>query len=336
MKPMVITSFPDTEIRERWLAFLDEADMPTCYTSPNYFTDPYVSGKRFAVAAVDNAGEFHAVLTGVTGGTRTVSGLFSRPQIAFRTGSDVAIAAKTLTEGMEAASPSASLIELYSWQKIATVGMSESPSGDATSVVMLDLSKGSDAIFAGFSQTRRNELRKAERQNLLEIKDIETEAELAEMYEIHCDWNRLKGHEPNTFERMRIAVGQRENRRVLIAKADGRVVAGSFYRFVAGGVVEYAANFSRPEHRWLRPNDVLGWHAIQWACESGFTHFSMGGSHLFLRRFGGEIITTYRYRRDKSFLKKHELRERVVSIGVGVYRRLPQGLRSRLSGLMAK
>lgn len=336
MNYLVLNSFPDTAIRKSWNTFVANAELATHYTTPNYFADPYVKGERFAVAAVDDSDNFQAVLTGVKKGDHVTSGLFSRPQISFRKGTDIDKATNALVDGLAAVDPAAKLIDLYSWHKLNAHDMQMKASSDATSVVMLDLKKGSEAIFADFSQTRRNELRKAERQNLLEIKDIETDTELAEMYEIHCEWNRSKGHEPDTFEQMQIAVAQRENRRVFIAKAEGRVVAGSFYRFAPGGVVEYAANFSRPEFQRLRPNDVLGWHAIKWACDGGFSHFSMGGSHLFLRRFGGEVMQTFRYRRDMSFLKKHVMREKAVAIGAGAYRRLPQGFRSRLSGLMAK
>lgn len=334
MKYLIITRFPEGEVAERWQAFLAEAELATHYTSPGYFTDPYIRNERFAVAAVDDNGIFHAVATGVIEAGRISSGMFSRPQLTFRKGADAETAAAVILEGLE--SMDAELIDLYAWRQLSGLNATGSASTDATSVVMLDLTRGADTLFAGFSQTRRNELRKAERQGLIRIKELESEDELAEMYDIHCRWNRLKGHEPDTLEQMRTALGQRDNRRVFIAKADGRVVAGSFYRFVKGGVVEYAANFSLPEFQRLRPNDVIGWHAIRWACEGGFTHFSMGGSHLFLRRFGGEIVRTYRYRVDKSLFKRHELRENVCAIGASAYRRLPQNVRDRVNKILSR
>ncbi len=336
MKYLVIKSFPDSETYSKWDSFLTDADLATHYSTPNYFLDPCVRADRFAVAAVDGEGEFQAVLTGVSNASPLSSELFSRPQIAFRRGIDSGEATRSLIAGVTEAFPAASLIEIFSWNELSAAGFRSSSSTDEMSVVILDLAKGSEAIFAGFSQTRRNEIRKAERSNLLEIKEIETKSETAELYKLHCDWNRTKGHQPDAFEMFQLSIAQRENRRTFIAKVDGNVVAGSFFRFAANGVVEYAANNSKPEFQRLRPNDVLVWHAIKWACESGFTHFSMGGSNLFLRRFGGEIKTTYRYRRDMSIIKKHEIRELAMAAGVGAYRRLPSGVRSRLSGLMAR
>ena len=193
-----------------------------------------------------------------------------------------------------------------------------------------------DALFAGFSQTRRNEIRKALKKDLVEVKELETSEELDQMYAIHVEWCNRKGNPADTFEQMETAVSQRENRRTFIAKTDGKVIAGSFYRFCPGGMVEYAGNSSIPEYQRLRPNDLIGWYAIQWACGEDFTHFSMGGSHLFLRRFGGELIQTYRYRRDHSRLRLHDLREQTWELGLGVYKRLPPDVRANVKKVLVK
>ncbi len=260
--------------------------------------------------------------------------------MVFGEGADRGNAVKALLAGIdELAGDKARLVDIYAWQDISEFAdhdMHSRTSNDETSVVILDLKKGADAIFAGFSQTRRNEIRRAIKQAAVEVKELETDAELAEIYKIHCDWNERKGNEPDTFEKMQTAVDQRDNRRVFIAKTEGKVIAGSFYRFCPGGVVEYAANFSLPEFQKLRPNDLIGWHAIQWACEGGFSHFSMGGSHLFLRRFGGEVMTTYRYRRETGVLRLHDLRETAREFGVAAFQRLPENVQAGVRKVLAK
>ncbi len=339
MKHLILTSLPDEELAARWNAFVTEAPFATHYVTPNYFTDPYICGVRFAVLAVENSGEIAAVLTGVIDGERVVSGMFSRPQMVFGRDFDRSAAVGALVAGVAEVSEVAKLVEIYSWKSVPEFAphlLQMRSSNETTSVVMLDLADGADAIFAKFSQTRRNEIRKAIKQDLVEVKELETDEELAEIYEIHCEWNERKGHTPDTFEQMKIAVSQVENRRVFIAKTNGKVVAGSFYRFCKGGVVEYAANFSMPEFQKLRPNDLIGWHAIQWACDQGFSHFSMGGSHLFLRRFGGEVMQTYRYRRDLSLFKMHDLRENAREFGAQAYRRLPENVRSGVRKILAR
>lgn len=338
MKHIIVTSTPDDRLAKRWNAFLAHAPFATHYVTPNYFTDPYVSGLRFAVIATEDRGKIVAVLTGSHDKGKIVSGMFSRPQMVFRTRTNKANAVLALMAGLDELGGDSALTEIYSWEPLEFNGYAirERISGEDTSVVMLDLAKGSDALFSEFSQTRRNEIRRAEKESVLEIKEPETFVEIEALYRIACDWNARKGNAPDTFAQMQAAIGQRGNRRVFIAKVDGKTIAGSFYRFCPGGVVEYAANFSLPEFQRLRPNDLIGWHAIRWACQNGFSHFSMGGAHLFLRRFGGDIVKTYRYRRDASRFRLNDLRENAREFGIGAYHRLPANLRTSVRRILAR
>ena len=339
MKHIILTSMLDGELADRWNAFALAAPFASHYVTPKYFTDPYIRGSRFAVLAENDNREVAAVLTGVVDDERVISGMFSRPQMVFGRGVDRSRAVAALVNGVNEIDSAADLVEIYSWEpmpQFADHSMQMRPSNETTSVVMIDLADGADAIFAKFSPTRRNEIRKAVKQGLVEVKELETDQELAELYQIHCDWNERKGHSPDSFEQMKTAVSQTENRRVFVAKASGKVIAGSFYRFCPNGVVEYAANFSMPEHQKLRPNDLIGWDAIKWACDGGFSHFSMGGSHLFLRRFGGEVMQTYRYRRDRSLFKMHDLRENAREVGAQAYRRLPENVRNGIRNILAR
>jgi hypothetical protein len=340
MKHIVLTSAPDARLAAKWNAFLADARFATHYVTPNYFIDPYVRGRQFAVLAVDGRSSLTAVATGVIDNESIVSGLLSRPQIAFRDRVDRRQAMAALMAGIdEINAGSQRLIQLHSWEPLtdaAEYDLEEHSSSPENSVVMLDLSIGADAIFKNFSQTRRSEIRKAAREQLVEVKEAETFIEQEALYRIHCDWNARKGNRAGSFEQMKTTIAQRESRRVFIAKVDGKTIAGSFYRSCAGGVVEYAANFSLPEYQKLRPNDLIGWHAIRWACENGFSHFSMGGSHLFLRRFGGEVITTYRYTRDERPFGMHRLKTTVRELGVETYRRLPANVRAGVRRVFAR
>lgn len=339
MNHIILTSMPNADLAKKWNALLADTQFATHYVTPNYFIDPYVLGQRFAVLAVEDDGRIAASATGTFDDKHIVSGLFSRPQMIFRNGINREAAINVLLDGMRQLCESPRSISLYAWQEMQEFidhGMQMRPSNDETSVVMVDLSAGPDAIFANFSQTRRNEIRKALKQANIEIKEVETASELAELYKISCDWNARKGSPGDSFGRMQAAALQRENRRIFIAKTEGKVIAGSFYRFTDGGVVEYAANFSMPEHQKLRPNDLIGWHAIQWACSKGFSHFSMGGSHLFLRRFGGEILKTYRYKWDDGKFHMNDIRVRTREFGVDAYRRLPEKIRTGVRKVFAE
>lgn len=341
MKFIILDQFPDAEIEARWNEFLADAEMATHYSAPDFFIDPFAGGgKRFAILVIDENKSIVAVLTGVEDGNIVESGLAVRPQIAFRRGANCAAAAVAMAEALiQKAATTAELIRFYSWKTIdgfENSGFDRQSDAGQDRIVMLDLSLGAANIFKGFSQTRRNEIRKALKQNVLTIKDLETEDEVAELYAIHLDWNRRKRIQPDSFEDFKSAASQKKHRKIIIAKFDGRVIAGSYYRFCRGGVVEYAANNSLVEFQKYRPNDLIGWRSIEWACGEGFSHYSMGGSHLFLRRFGGYELAVERYQMDRTFFQKHKSREAVRNFLIKSYKAIPVGTRQKIKRLAGK
>ena len=91
--------------------------------------------------------------------------------------------------------------------------------------------------------------------------------------------------------------------------------------------MEYANNSSLEDFLHLRPNDFLVWSALEWACQQGFRRFSLGGSHQFLREFGGQIIPVLRYRVDRTLLRRHDLREASVSVGRALLHKVSRSIR---------
>lgn len=330
----IIKHFPDSEIVQKWETFLTNAELPTHYVTPNYFVDPFFrGGDRFAVLAIDGA-RIVAVLTGVKSAKSLQSGLGVRPQTAFLIECDRDAAVKALLNGLaDLAGDATELINFYSWKSIPGVGdlgyNSEQCTGSEL-VVMLDLSRGSEALFQDFAARRRTELRKVMKQEKLRVKQLETEAELAELYSIYKEWNARKGFHPDTFDNFQLALEQTAYRRIFIAVNEGRVVAGTYYRFCKGGVIEYAANNSLVEFQSLHPNELITWRAIEWACSAGFSHFCMGGSHPFMTKFGGELVGAFRYRLDRTFLRRHDKRERIQRLAAKIYLALPSSVRTKV------
>lgn len=54
----------------------------------------------------------------------------------------------------------------------------------------------------------------------------------------------------------------------------------------------------------LRPNDLLHRRAIEWARAGGLTKYGLGGTSLFLGKFGGEVMPKTRHRPDRSPLRQ--------------------------------
>ena len=338
-KYLIITASPEAELREMWDDFLQNTMFATHYVTPDFFVDPFSGqGERFAVLAVED-NRINAVLTGLKVKNIVVSGQAVRPQTAFRDGVERAAAAASLINGVTSfAGQNVDLVSFYSWEPIAGIdrlGYEHEICSGGDQVVMLDLAKGPDMLFRDFSERRRTSLRKVMKQEKLDVKILETEAELAELYEIHEDWNRRKGVAPDAFESFQTAFHS-GHRAVFIASHDGKVVAGTYLRFCKGGVIEYAANNSLVEYQYLRPNELVGWRVIEWACTAGFTRFSLGASHPFLARYGGEIVAAHRYQLDRTFLKRHTNRERVSRLAIKTYLSLPASIRRRIKSVAAK
>lgn len=334
---IVLTATPDSEMIERWNDLVNNAVMPTHYVTPDFFVDPFAGrGRRFAVLALAGT-RIDAVATGVDDGKTLRCGLGVRPQMIFRKGVDTANAAMAIADGLRQVSPGAELIDLYSWDRIQgleTAGYNDRSGGASDTVVMLDLAKGADQLFKEFSERRRTDLRKTMKADNLVVKDLETEAELADMYDLHCAWTARKGVAADPFESFR-SVLVSKYRKTFIAIHDAKIIAATFLRFCPGGVVEYAANNSLDDFQKLRPNELLGWRSIEWACSAGFTHFSLGASHPFLARFGGEVLASHRYRLDRTMLKVHVNRERLQRFARQAYLSLPDGIRNHIKAVRA-
>ncbi|HEX6879530.1 MAG TPA: GNAT family N-acetyltransferase, partial [Terriglobales bacterium] len=157
------------------------------------------------------------------------------------------------------------------------------------------------------------------------IREATTQEEFDEYYRIYVQWSQRKGLEIQSLETMRTALALRSNRRLFLALHEEKVVAGSIMRYVPGGIAEYSANSSIDEALALKPNALLVWSGIQWACAEGLRKFSMGAAHPFLRHFGGTVVPLYRYRRDQTVLRRYDVSEWAI----GTLRRIKSSLMNR-------
>ena len=340
MRFEIITDFPKKELEQKWHDFLPDSTYPSHYTSPGFFAMPYWKGQNpFAVLVFDGE-KMVGVACGLNENKQIVSGLEVRPQVAFAKNADEAEIAETMLEGLiQLGGNDGEFITLHSMKRIdafENLGFKSKKAKGSFEVIMLDLSEGSEEIFKNFSQSRRSDIRKAIRQNKIQISQVEILEELEELHKIHIAWCKTKEVEPDTWEEFVIAWEQKDYKRIFIAKAEGKIIAGSFFRFYKNALVEYAANNSIPDFRRLRPNDLLVWKAIKWSCENGFSHFSMGGSHLFLRRFGGNTATSYRYQYDRTLFKKHAAKEAITGLAIKTYQSLPDSTRQKIKKVLGR
>lgn len=336
----IIKEYPNAETEKKWLEFLPESTFPCHYTSPGFFQEPFFEDKNPFAVLVQDEEKIVGALTGIIQDKKIVCGLEVRPQVTIAKNREQKQIAKSFVEALQdLAKGGAEIISLNCSDTIegfTEAGFKVKKAEGTHEVIMLDLSAGKDAVFKSFSQTRRSDLRKAMREDQVQISQVENTDELAELYKIHQAWSLTKGNEPNSWETMKRVWEMKDYRRIFIAKHEDKVIAGSYFRFLDKCFVEYAANNSMPEFQRLRPNDLLVWHSIEWACDREIPLYSMGGSHLFLRRFGGFSVSGYRYQLDRTFLQKHTRKEAVAEFAVKTYQGLPVETRQKIKKILGK
>jgi hypothetical protein len=325
----VLHSYPqDSFVENRWRQFLTRADFASHYVSPEYFREPFLRDKRPFVVLIWQRDRVVAALSGIHDGKQLACGLRSRPQICFDKSTDVATASAALSAALADEAGSEKLITLYSWGHLNNLAKHGYRCHPEEGVVMLDLTKGPDELFTQFAATRRTDIRNAIKRGL-EVVIAGTRDEFKAYYDIYFDWCLRKQIAPISYEVVEQALCL-PNRRLFLARHNGKDVAASIIRLCPGGMIEYAANSSLADSRKFRPNDLLQWRIVEWACAEGYQRYSLGGAHLFVRRMGGSIAPVYRYCNDRTWLHRHELKEALGQSGRTVFNALPSGLKTQV------
>ena len=329
MDHKILHCFPDPALQAAWRDCLRRVPCPSHYVAPEYFLEPFLAAQQpFAVLALDKD-TVVGVLTGLHRGQHVICGLESRPQVCIDPTQDKTAVTKTLMEGLLTALCRATLVTIYTWADLEMPALCrrgfrcrQTERGN----VVLDLTKGPEALFAEFTKDRRRNIRFAEK-NGVDVSELTTPEDVSDAFAVYQIWSNTNrertGVIPISFEQFRAAALRKENRLMLIARFQGKAIALNTFRFFPGGLFESASNASLEEFQYLKPNDLLQWRGIQWACSHGLRRHSLGGSHPFLRRFGGEVATVLRYQLDQSFLHRHELREATHDYGRAVLKAVP-------------
>jgi hypothetical protein len=325
----ILHNYPDDmNIERRWREFLTEADFAAHYVSPEYFLEPFVRGKRPFVILVWQGERVVAALSGIHEAQHLLCGLMSRPQMCFEKTADLAATSDALAAALLNEAGSDQLITFYSWVPLDTLSKHGYRCQQEEGVVMLDLTKKPDELFSQFAPTRRTDIRNAIKRGI-EVVIADTQDDFRAYYEIYTDWCRRKKIEPSSFEFMEEALTLK-NRRLFLARYQGKTMAATIIRLYPGAMIEYAANNSFVEYLKLRPNDLLQWRIVEWACGEGFKRYSLGGAHLFSRRMGGSIAPIYRYRLDRTWLRRYELKEALGKSGRNIFNALPDSVKTRV------
>jgi len=329
----ILNAYPDRVVEEAWRRCLENGDMPTHFAAPEYFLEPQDSGaKRFAILALDrSAGALRVigVLTGLIRNRTVICGNPGTPQICIDKGSSTELVAQAFTDGLSVVGKSAELITVFSWFPIAEFGKAQFRESRTAGTGALDLSSDAQEIFSRVKG--RSQIRRAISSGV-EVRQATLE-ELPEYYRILKGWSDRKGLPCPAFDVQQETFRLTNNRRLFVALDGGKIVAGSSMRFYRGSIAEYAWNASLPEFQHLRPNDLLHWRIIEWACQQGMHTYLLGSTHQFSLKYSDRVIPTYRYLKDWTFFKTHTRQEDLTRVIYRTYQNLPRSLKERLKQL---
>jgi hypothetical protein len=335
----ILHEFPGPELEAAWRDCLSRVECPAHYDAPEFFLDPRLARDRlFAVLALEQD-KVVGVLTGLHERNEAVSGLASRPQVCLGHSANADTGADALIRGLLAETRHAKVLTVYSWTHLNSFSRGGFRFRPQEGAVVLNLAQGSEVLFKQMDKKRRNGIRVALRADV-EIFQPNDEEDIRAFYSVYSAWHgttRKKIH----GEKVPLAVfeqrfHQRANFQMFLARYSGKVIAGITLRFVRGGLIEYANNSSLDDFLYLRPNDLLLWHAIEWACREGFSRFSLGGAHRFLREFGGTLTPIYRYRLDQTWLRQHDRREELTDWGREKLRQMPPPVEKAIRRIFGK
>lgn len=141
-------------------------------------------------------------------------------------------------------------------------------------VVCLD--GGVEGVWRSISHNKRRNVRKALREGV-EVVGSRDRGDLLKFYSMLRAAERRGGFSsyPLSWFEAVWSVCKPESSRVFLARWRGEDIAGVF-TVVHGGTVYALAAGSFSEWWMVRPNDVLHWRVMEWACRRGYSRYYMG------------------------------------------------------------
>ena len=147
-------------------------------------------------------------------------------------------------------------------------------------VCVVDLRGSSRDLWDRIHHNKRKNVRKAEHAQIV-VEDTDSDEDFqsflrlwkATSIRVHFD---RKFVTPTEVQEMWKTFKQKGMARVFLAKYKGQDVAGTLIVF--HGDTAYSRYAGSLDEAWsVRPNDMVHWKAMEWACEHGYSWYHMGG-----------------------------------------------------------
>ena len=183
----------------------------------------------------------------------------------------------------------------------------------------LNMNTDSEAVFSGFRESTRRNIRKAEKEGVRANVDSSHDAVKA-FYRLNCATRKKHGLPPQPFRFFEAVFRQilsKDRGMIVLAWYRESVIAAAVYFHFRDRVVfKYGASDGRYQH--LRPNNLVMWAAVRCYAQKGFRSLHLGRSDRdhegllqFKRGWGAEEATLNYYKYDlaqQAFLPEKNLK----------------------------
>ena len=170
----------------------------------------------------------------------------------------------------------------------------------------VELASSEETQWTGLKGSARRNIRHARDAGVVVTVSAERQ-DLREFYELHRQLRRVKygllAQPWEFFENLRDAFAPTGQLHVLLARVDGRTIAG-ILALAWRNTLYYKFNASAFDGLDLRPNDLLAWEALELARRQGIAHLDFGFSDAdqpglvrYKRKFATEESRVYRLQR---------------------------------------
>jgi hypothetical protein len=207
---------------------------------------------------------------------------------------------------------------------------------------VLPLASDEEAMFCGFSNGTKGNIKKAEREGV-EVSISTDRGSLEEFYKLHSATRKRHGLPPQPlsfFSTVHTHVFSANNGFVSLARLKGKPIAGAvFFHFGSKAIYKYSA--SDIAHQAVRGNNLVLWEAIRWYCKNKFTSLCLGrtepandGLRHYKSGWGAreEILKYYKYDFSrKAYVKKNF---RVPVFCETIFRNMPSPLLHALGSVL--
>ncbi len=208
----------------------------------------------------------------------------------------------------------------------------------------LPLESDEEAMFRGFSNGTKGNIKKAEREGV-EVSITTDRSSLEEFYKLHSATRKRHGMPPQPFSffaAVHTHVLSTNNGLVALARIKGKPIAGAvFFHFGAKAVYKYSA--SDMAYQNVRANNLVLWEAIRWYGRNKFTTLCLGrtepangGLRHYKSSWGAreEILKYYKYDFSKGAYVKEE--SRMPIFYETIFRNMPSPLLEALGSVLYK